>query len=40
MSDMRAIEDLTLPDADDHPVRLGDLWARDRVLVVWLRHYG
>jgi hypothetical protein len=40
MSDMKMIEDLTLPDADGDPVRVGDLWAHDRLLIVWLRHYG
>ena len=40
MTDMSAIEDVVLPDADENMVRLGDLWAENRVLVVWLRHYG
>ena len=40
MSDMSAIENVVLPDPDGNEVRLGDLWESDRVLVVWLRHYG
>ena len=40
MADMAAVEEVTLPDPDGHVMRLGDLWATDRVLVVWLRHYG
>jgi hypothetical protein len=40
MTDMTAVEDVKLPDPDGGVVRLGDLWASDRVLVVWLRHYG
>jgi peroxiredoxin len=35
-----ALADLTLPDADGQPVRLGDLWAKRPVVLVFLRHYG
>jgi hypothetical protein len=35
-----SIQDITLPDADGHETRLGDLWAEEPVVVVWLRHYG
>jgi len=35
-----ALEDLTLPDHDGTPVRLGDLWRERPVALVWLRHYG
>jgi len=31
---------LTLPDADNRPVRLGSLWADGPAVVVFLRHYG
>lgn len=42
MPDMDAavLEDIVLPDHTGALVRLGDLWATDRVVVVWLRHYG
>ncbi len=35
-----ALADIVLPDQDDHEVRLGDLWAKRPVALVWLRHYG
>jgi hypothetical protein len=35
-----ALEDLTLPDHEGIPVRLGDLWRERPVALVWLRHYG
>jgi hypothetical protein len=34
------LADITLPDQDEEPVRLGDLWADGPVALVWLRHYG
>lgn len=34
------LADITLPDQDGAPVRLGDLWADGPVALVWLRHYG
>lgn len=37
---MDSIASVTLPDADGDEVRLGDLWADHKVLIVWLRHYG
>ena len=40
MANASAIEDVILPDSDGNDVRLGDLWADDTVLAVWLRHYG
>lgn len=40
MANAAAIQDVVLPDSDGNDVRLGDLWADDTVLVVWLRHYG
>lgn len=38
--DLRALTDLTLLDADERPVRLGDLWADRPVVMVWIRHFG
>ena len=35
-----AVADIVLPDMDGVDVRLGDLWARRPVALVWLRHYG
>ncbi len=34
------LADITLPDQDGAPVRIGDLWADGPVALVWLRHYG
>jgi hypothetical protein len=34
------LADITLPDQDDRPVRLSDLWADGPAALVWLRHYG
>lgn len=34
------LAELTLPDADNRPVRLGSLWADSPAVVVFLRHYG
>ena len=31
---------ISLPDTDNHPVRLGSLWADRPAVVVFLRHYG
>ena len=35
-----ALADLTLPDHEGQPVRLGDLWRDGPAALVWLRHYG
>ena len=35
-----ALADVTLPDAEGALVRLGDLWARNPAVLVFLRHYG
>jgi hypothetical protein len=35
-----ALADITLPDHDDEPVRLGDLWSDRPAALIWLRHYG
>ena len=34
------IENVRLPNADRNEIRLGDLWANQPVVFVWLRHYG
>jgi hypothetical protein len=34
------IADVRLPDTHGDPTRLGDLWADQPVVLVWLRHYG
>jgi hypothetical protein len=38
--DIRALEALTLLDADGNGHRLGDLWAEKPTIVVFLRHFG
>jgi len=35
-----ALANITLPDCDGRPVRLGTLWERGPAVVVFLRHYG
>jgi hypothetical protein len=35
-----ALADLTLPDADGAPQRLGDLWTRGPAILIFLRHFG
>ena len=40
MADLKNIEDLKLPDSHGTEKRLGDLWAHQPAVVVWLRHYG
>jgi hypothetical protein len=37
---MDALADITLPNHDDEPVRLGDLWSDRPAALIWLRHYG
>ena len=34
------LAEITLPDCDERPVRLGDLWAARPAAMVFLRHYG
>lgn len=34
------LEDLTALDLDGEPVRLGTLWAKKPVVLVFLRHFG
>jgi hypothetical protein len=34
------LDDIVLPDSESNEVRLGDLWANNPVVFVWLRHYG
>ena len=40
MADLRKIEDITLPDSFEVERRLGDFWAEQPIVLVWLRHYG
>jgi hypothetical protein len=40
MKDLRAIEDVRLPDSEGNEVRVGDLWRDQPLVLVWLRHYG
>ena len=35
-----ALAGITLPDTDDHEVRLGALWDESPAVLVFLRHYG
>jgi len=39
-TDIAALADVMLPDADGEQVRLGDAWADGPAIVIWLRHYG
>ncbi len=39
-TDSAALAGITLPDAEEREVRLGDLWQDRPVVLVWLRHYG
>ncbi|HKW75398.1 MAG TPA: hypothetical protein VJN64_07730 [Terriglobales bacterium] len=34
------LQNITLPDVDGRPVRLGSLWSERPAVVVFLRHYG
>jgi len=34
------LSEITLPDADERPVRLGSLWESQLAVIVFLRHYG
>ena len=40
MATLENIADVTLPDSHGAERRLGDLWADQPAVVVWLRHYG
>jgi len=35
-----ALAEISLPDEDGHPVRLGDLWQDGPAVIVWLRQFG
>lgn len=39
-TDARALEDIDLRDWRGGHVRLGDVWAENPALLVFLRHYG
>jgi hypothetical protein len=34
------LADISLPDVDGKPTRLGSLWAEGPAVLVFLRHYG
>ncbi|MGA9041966.1 MAG: hypothetical protein WB421_15650 [Terriglobales bacterium] len=36
----KGLADITLPDSEGQPVRLGSLWADGPAVIVFLRHYG
>jgi hypothetical protein len=38
--DVEALGEIVLPDADGASHRLGDLWAAQPVVLVFLRHFG
>lgn len=40
MKTLDHIGDIALSDSDGLPVRLGSLWDKQPVVLVWLRHYG
>jgi hypothetical protein len=40
METMTAVANLKLIDADGDVRRLGDFWADNPAIVVWLRHFG
>jgi hypothetical protein len=40
MADLRGIADVVLPDSFEVEHRLGDFWADQPIVLVWLRHYG
>lgn len=38
--DIKALGSLTLPDHEERPVRLSDLWSDRHAVIIFLRHYG
>jgi hypothetical protein len=34
------LAEVSLPDTEGNPVRLGSIWAEAPAVVVFLRHYG
>jgi hypothetical protein len=40
MTTISDLGELALPDADGAMHRLGDLWADDRHVLLFLRHFG
>jgi hypothetical protein len=38
--DTSMLADTSLSDPDGRTTRLGDLWAKDRHLLLFLRHFG
>jgi hypothetical protein len=39
-TDVSVLADVYLKDTLGGSVRLGDLWAKQPIVLVWLRHYG
>jgi hypothetical protein len=35
-----ALAPIELRDGNDRPLRLGDLWKQQPVLLLWVRHFG
>jgi len=40
MFDVAALADAVVIDPDENPVRLGDLWAEQTQVILFLRHFG
>ena len=40
MDTITDLADLSLPDPEGTPHRLGDLWADERHVLLFLRHFG
>lgn len=40
MADLKAVQDISLPDSYGNARRIGELWKDRPVVLVWLRHYG
>ena len=38
--DIETLSSLELPDANGKPHRLGELWDRRKIVLVFLRHFG
>jgi hypothetical protein len=38
--DIEALSALELPDSESRPRRLGELWERQPVVLVFARHFG
>jgi hypothetical protein len=38
--DIQTLKRIELPDANGAPRRIGDLWADNRLILVFARHFG